>query len=417
MKQLILKIIYKRLASVAKKVISKHNPTIIAITGSVGKTSTKEALVQVMKVKFGEEVRYTQGNLNAEIGIPLTILGYGELPSKKEWPLFLLKISKHLREKNYPKFLILEMGVEHPGDIDYFCTIAKPSISIITAATPAHLANFGSVKEMQKEKIKLADYTPGNKIFYNCDDSFLSNNIHCGVSYGIHNNKSMIKALNILVTPNGNTYQLKLNNEVVDINNKLVGEQMVYADIAAAGVAASLGVTPSEIARSLNKRKPYYGRMNVLRGKDNITIIDDTYNANPASVIAAAKTLSDINHTGRKILILGNMNELGEESDRIHTSTAQEIVGLKGIDLIYFVGPNAQKMKSATKHNDRVKQFSNRQEVEADANKLFSSNDLILIKASQNNNYFEELVKAMLDPSLDAKAVLVRQSKEWLKKK
>ena len=169
MKQLILKIIYKRLASVARAVINKHRPVIIAITGSVGKTSTKEALVEIMRDKFGDQVRFTKGNLNAEIGIPLTILGYGELPSKRSWLIFLFKISKHLKEKKFPKYLILEMGVERPGDIDYFCGIAKPTFAVITAATPAHLANFSSLDEMKSEKLRLADHVLREKLFYKFD--------------------------------------------------------------------------------------------------------------------------------------------------------------------------------------------------------------------------------------------------------
>ncbi|OQB06031.1 MAG: UDP-N-acetylmuramoyl-tripeptide--D-alanyl-D-alanine ligase [bacterium ADurb.Bin212] len=417
MKQLILKIIYKRLADVAKAVINKHQPVVIAITGSVGKTSAKEALVQIMRDKFADEVRFTKGNLNAEIGIPLTILGYGELPSKKKWPAFLLKISKHLKEENFPKYLILEMGVERPGDIEYFCSIARPTFAVITAATPAHLANFSSEDEMKKEKQKLAGYVGKDKLFYNCDDEYLSDNITSGCSYGIHNINSMICASNIELSLDGNSYTLSLGDKKINIKNGQIGEQMIYADIAAAGVADAIGVTAKEIADSLNKRKSYNGRMNLLPGKNNVLIIDDSYNANPASVLAAATTLHNLKYNGRKILVLGNMNELGSESEIIHIETARMISDLSELDSIYFIGPNSQKMLEAVKGDNRVVIYKTRQDFEKHLNENILPGDLVLIKASQNNNYFEELVKIMLKEGVDPKDVLVRQSDDWLSKK
>lgn len=416
MKRLLLKIIYYRLACVARAVIKKHRPIVIAITGSVGKTSTKEALSQILKDKFGDAVRSTSGNLNAEIGIPLTILGYSSQPKKNHWPIFLIQISKHLRQKKYPKFLVLEMGVEHPGDIDYFCSIVKPSYAVVTAATPAHLANFSSLKELQEEKVKLARNLSKNNIFFNSDDLFLQKKITNGIGYGIINDSSFAKASNIRLSLRGNSYDLKLGEYKKRVNNSLLGEQMIYSDLAAATVAYYIGVSIDDIAKSLSKRIPYLGRMNLLAGKNGINIIDDTYNANPASVIAACNTLNEIDYPGRKVLILGNMNELGPDSEQIHRNTAVEIAKMNNIEMIIFVGPNAETMKSEA-NDERVKSFSDRRQLEAVVDTMLMRDDLVLIKASQNNNYFEELVKILLAKEIDYNKVLVRQGKEWLNKK
>ncbi len=415
MKKIALKIIYTRLANIAKEMLEYHQPTIIAVTGSVGKTSTKEAIAHLLKSVHHDEVRATSGNLNAEIGVPLTIMGYTKQPSKAQWPIFLMKIKKHLKDKKYPKYLILEMGVENQGDIDYFCAIAKPTIGVITAATPAHVANFSSLKDMQKEKCKLSVHVAQDKLFYNCDDEFLSENIKYGHPFGIDNQNAYIYAECIDVSANGNQYDLVIGEDRLKISNRLLGKQMIYSDLAAAGVARQLGMKLAEIKEGLKTRKPYLGRMNLLRGKNNINIIDDTYNANPASVKAAIDTLSEISCNGRRVLILGNMNELGDIEREEHINIARYIP--KNINVIVFVGPNAKDMKDTLGRSSDVFSYSNRIEAQRNLSTILIENDLVLIKASQNNNYFEEMVKILLPSNKNLDQILVRQGREWRGKK
>lgn len=414
MKKIALSIIYKRLARVAKKMVLKHCPLVIAITGSVGKTSAKEAIYHVLSSKFGNEVRANYGNLNAEIGIPLTILGYSELPPKLSWPLFLIRINKHLKDNKYPKYLVLEMGVEHHGDIKKFCDIARPDTAVITAATPAHVANFNSLQAMKEEKISLAtEITSSGSVFYNADDNYLSQKLGSKYGYGI-NNHSYCFADEVRISISGNKYQLNQGGNKIEIHSRLFGSPAIYADLAAACVANKFSLTISEIKTALESRKPTIGRMNILPGINNTTIIDDTYNANPASVMAAIDAILEVDLESRKVIILGNMNELGNMEQTEHIKIAKYLDGK--IDVAILAGHNAKIMAEHIKQS-KVYHYENRLEMEKNLYDIIEKGDVILIKASQNRNFFEETTKKLLDHTINPSEVLVRQSKYWSRKK
>jgi len=418
MKNTILKLIYSILRKYAKKVILRHKPVVIAITGSVGKTSTKEAIAQVMKDAFPKQVRATAGNLNAEIGIPLTILGYVSVPSKYVLPFLLIPAWFRTFVSEYPKYLILEMGVEHPGDIEYFGTIVTPDVGIITAAAPAHTANFANVPEMQAEKIKMANIIkPDGLLIFNADDEYLTKaKLKNSICYSIKNQKADCWANNIELSEDGMNFDVSCQQDRVEVKSRLLGEHLIYADLAAFCVGKHYNISSEKIALSLEKRVPVKGRMNLLTGRDGIKIIDDTYNSNPSSACAALKTISDIKYTqGRKVAILGNMNELGNYEKEGH-----ELVGkcAKGkSDLTVFVGPNADIMAEAYGSSGKVMTFKNRQALEKKLDKIIEPNDLILVKASQNANYFEEIVKLLLSNTVEHHKVLVRQEEHWKNKK
>jgi len=416
MKDKALKSLYVILKSYAGRVIKKHNPFIVAITGSVGKTSTKEAIYKIMKEKFGDDVRATAGNLNAEIGIPLTILGYSDYPSKWLWPFFLVGAYIKSFANNYPKYLVVEMGIEHPGDMGYFGSIIRPDIAVITAATPAHVANFESVNEMQEEKFAIRKIVKeGGLVVYNGDDQFLSKQSFTNaLNYSINNN-SNFKAQEIEVRLVGNNYQVKTSEETIKIDSKLVGKQMIYVELAAIAVAKILKIDSSTIQSGLSKINQYPGRVQILEGVENSTIIDDTYNSNPASAKAALDLLSELKSNGRKIAILGNMNELGTTEKRLHMELGAYAKGK--CDIVLFAGPNAEVMQEGFGDKKSSKIFSNRNELISELDNFVYQNDIILVKASQNGNYFEEVVKFLMKDKSKARRFLVRQSSEWMKKK
>jgi UDP-N-acetylmuramoyl-tripeptide--D-alanyl-D-alanine ligase len=417
MKDAILKLIYRILRSYAHKVILHHNPRVVAVTGSVGKTSTKESITAVMKENFGDQVRSTHGNLNAEIGIPLTILGYTKMPSKISWPIILILAWFKTFTKTYPKYLILEMGVEHPGDIEYFGSIVSPEIGIITAVTPAHVINFKSLSEMQSEKIKMSQILEKNGLLiYNLDDEYLSKqNFKNGFSYSIKKEKSDCKASGISLSDNGMEYLINYKNEKINLKSRLLGEHLVYADLAAFCVGKYFGISSEKIVLSLEKGKPIAGRMNLLNGRNGIKIIDDTYNSNPASACAALDTLADIKYGGRKVAIIGNMNELGATEKESHIELAKYAKGK--FDLVIFSGQNAKIMYDAYGDKKTSRKYNNRREIINQLDQIIKPDDLVLIKASQNKNFFEEVTKELLQNRDEAKDVLVRQDKFWHKKK
>ena len=144
---------------------------------------------------------------------------------------------------------------------------------------------------MQSEKIHLAEYVESSKLSFNYDDEFLQKNITNGLSYSITSDKANIRAKNIKLSVRGNSYDVVTKDCSYHIHNSLLGKQMIYSDLAAIAIASKMGIEVEEIIRQINTRKSYPGRMSVLSGKNNITIIDDTYNANPASVKAALDSL------------------------------------------------------------------------------------------------------------------------------
>ena len=415
MKKLALKIVYKTLKKLASKVINKHRPFVIAITGSVGKTTTKEAVSSVLKEGFENEVRASKANLNTEIGLPLTVLGLQKLPNKFIWPFFLIYAWLKSFSSKYPKYLVLEMGVDKPGDIDHFLSFVTPNISIVTALSPAHLANFKSLDEMQKEKLKIFELTNSNLIkIYNGDDEYFKKNpVPSGIGYGLNTSKECV-AREVEVSFSGTSFSAIYGSNILKIKNKLIGKHQISSLLAAFCVAKILEIPNNKIINALNKLEPVNGRMRPLRGIEGISIIDDTYNSSPAAVKAAIETVSIIENKGKKVAILGNMNELGNYEKEAHKEVAKFIKDK--VDLAVFVGSNADIMLKSHGGKNAMA-FKNRSELISEIDNVVESGDLVLVKASQNGNYFEEVVKQMLSEELNPEEVLVRQSKFWLKKK
>ncbi len=417
MKNMVLKFIYLILASFAKRVINKHKPFVIGITGSAGKGSAKEAVFQVLHDKFGEQVRKNYGSLNAEIGIPLTIMGYDSLPSKLLWPWFLIKAYFRTLEKKYPKYLILEMGVEHPGDISYFSEIVRPDIGVITLIAPAHLANFKDFDALKKEKLSLIDIVkPAGKIFINADDHELSK-LHNNdlVRIGIKNKDVDYRADNIEIDLAGTNYRIVTTGQNIAVKSDLLGDQFVYSQLIAFAIGQSFGIQSLQIKKSLEKLVPTSGRMHLVRGRRGINIIDDTYNSNPEAVKAALDVLSKMKYDSRKVAIIGNMNELGSFEKEAHKIIGQYAKGK--CDFAIFIGPNSKIMQQGYGDKENSAVFDSKEDLYKNLEEIIKKGDLVLIKASQNKNYFEEITKKLMLDTSQAGQLLVRQSNFWLKKK
>ncbi len=417
MKKTALKLIHWILAAEARIVIHRHTPFVIGITGSVGKTSTKEAVYQVLHDQFGDEVQRNYSNHNNEIGVPLTILGYGEYPPKWFWPFFLIGTYFRTFRKKYPKYLVLEMGTDKKGDIAYFGRILKLDIAIITSAQGAHLANFDKIDEYRAEKISIIEsIKKGGTVIVNGDDPVLAKvdfpNI---ISYAVSGRQANYYAESIKPTLTGTEYRICGVGQKIAIKSELLGPQFVASSLAAFAVGQKLAIQSLKIKKSLENIKPINGRMRILPGKNNCILIDDTYNANPASVKAALDVLEQIKYAGRKVAILGNMNELGKFEEAEHREIGEYSHGKA--DLIIFAGKNAEIMAKANGGNENVLTFKSRQDLIKSLDTIIKPRDLILIKASQNGNFFEEVTKVLMKNPESAPEVLVRQSKRWMRKK
>lgn len=425
MKKYVIKFIEKYLFDLAQKRLKDKKITIIAVTGSVGKTSTKEAIRVLMEHFFADKVFVSHGNMNESVGIPLAILGFDYLPTKSGWPKMLFEARKKAKSKKFPNYLVLEMGVEKPGDINYFTKLVKPDIALITNIGPAHLENLKDLNGVLTEKTQLFEaLNDGGTAIYCQDDKKLvdySKNIkHKKISYGFSEDAT-IKGKIVRADGGGSLLEVSSGTMKKQLKTEIVGRHLLEADLAAMAIASALGLDFDKALASLKDFKPLPGRMRLLAGTKNTQLIDDSYNANPVSVLAALETFEELSVKGRKVAILGNMNELGDLEQKSH-----KIVGAataRVCDFAVFIGPNAQLMKEAAEleaqkinHNNfKAVTFDTTSRAVISLDELILENDTILIKASQNKMRFEKIVETLMaDPSL-AKGLLVRQDARWRK--
>lgn len=427
------KILQFNLKILAKLVLIKYKPQIIGITGSVGKTTTKEAVFCVLSQKY--KVGKSLKNYNNEIGLPLSILGF-ESPGKNilGWILLFLEGFKLLISKNafYPEILVLEMGVDRPGDMDYLNKIVKCNIGVVTNIGLSHIEYFGTIDRIKKEKSKLiSNLVKKGLAIINYDNEKSREIIDISkervLTFGL-GEKAAIRAEEIKFKFDchntgfsGMNFKIRYNGSVVPIFiNGSIGYHLIYASLVAAIVGKELGMNLLEISEALRTFKSPKGRLNILEGLDNSIIIDDTYNSSPQSTIKALEMLNEMqNENGKKIVVLGNMLELGEASVEEHYKIGT-FVAKTGFDKLFCVGDLARNVclgaiKSKMK-KENVVFFENQQLLLEYLKKSISKDDLILIKGSQGSR-MERVVKGILKNQKNAKDLLVRQDDQWVSSK
>lgn len=397
----LLQIILKLLS---KAVIKKYKPIVIGITGSVGKTSTKEAVFSVLKGKFN--VGANDASFNNEIGFPMAILGLKK-PGRLIWIPNLLKSFGLLlfKNKKYPEILVLEMGADKPGDIGYLINIAKPEIGIITAVgeLPVHLEFYSGPEEVAKEKSKLIESLPlkGFAVL-NYDDEvvFRMRDLSRGevMTYGF-NAGADLKASDLIYFIQTD-YQVaaglsfKLNYEKSTVPFRLtdaLGRHQVYAALAAIAIGLHFGMNLVEISQVLERMEFPKQRMKLVRGKKNSWIIDDTYNASPLSTHAALDTLKEFGDkaitkagNGRKIAVLGDMRELG-----VFVEKAHRLIGnLAGerVEYIFTVGSAAKFIADSAFNQlpkENIMSFDNSDEAGEYLKNFIQEGDIVLVKGSR----------------------------------
>lgn len=416
MKSIFKKIIVSLLILESKLILKKYKPEIIAVTGSVGKTSTKDAIYTVVSNQF--YTRKSEKSFNSELGVPLTILG-----CQNGWndPFIWIKnlfegLELILFKSKYPKCLVLEVGADHPNDIKNITKWLKPDISVITkiSEVPVHVEFFPSPEAVLEEKMYLAKALKKDGVLIiSLDDrriieasKDLKNKIF---TFGI-NNHANINASDINMDINdGIWFKLSFENENVPVNLKgVLGIQHIYPIIAAAAVGISKNIPIEKIIESIKSHIPPKGRMNILSGINNSKIIDDTYNSSPDALKEALSVLSKINCSGRKIAVLGDMMELGKFSADEHRKAGE--LAIKSCDILITVGPRARLMNEKSIHFDSSILAGEYVKT------IIAEGDIVLIKGSQSIR-LEKAVKILLSDSSKSKDLLVRQEPEWLAKK
>ncbi|MBQ8039983.1 MAG: UDP-N-acetylmuramoyl-tripeptide--D-alanyl-D-alanine ligase [Lachnospiraceae bacterium] len=351
---------------------------IVGITGSVGKTSTKEMISSVLSTRYN--VLKTEGNFNNEVGLPLTIL----------------------RIRDEHKVAVVEMGINHFGEMHRLSEIAKPDICVITNIGQCHLEFLGSREGILKAKSEIFDFmNPEGYVCINGDDDMLSTikevHGHKPVTYGMTMKNDVYVTS---VTSNGilgSDASVYLNDETFDVNVPLPGEHMVMNALAAACVGDLLGLKQEEIAEGIANAKPVGGRSNLIVLKDRM-VLDDCYNANPVSMKAAIDLLNLANT--RKVAILGDMFELGEGQEAMHGEIGTYGVE-NGIDVLVCVGELSKNMydaaiKAQNNSNSDVKVYymKETQQVIDKVQYYLENGDNILVKASHGMG-FAKVVEAL----------------------
>ena len=321
---------YRAIASWHRQSFS---PIAIAITGSNGKTSTKNMLANILSIDA--PTLYTQGNLNNHLGVPKTLLNI-----KKEH-----------------KYCVIEMGANHINEISLLCHLAKPEFAIITNANNAHLGEFGSIDNLVKAKGEILDALPTTgTAFINADSphKFTWKKIVGNRNCVLFGDSTAIFATNTVEKNNILQFTLHCNNEAAEVTLNMIGKHQVENALAAAACATQLGIGIRHIKQGLESTKPEHGRLNLLHCR-GFTILDDSYNANPHSMKAAIESLAA--NTGETIAVLGSMAELGDESSELHqeigdylrTSSVNKMYTI-GIDAKHYQGNQFDDIESLYKH-------------------------------------------------------------------
>lgn len=426
MKEVFKKVVVSILTAEASLVIKRRKPVIIAITGSVGKTSTKDAIFSA--IKSSVRARKSEKSFNSDIGVPLTVLG---LPNGWNNPLIWLRnivdgFLTVLFPGDYPKVLVLETGIDRPGDMSKLTRWLKPNIVVLTRLpdVPSHVEYFGSKEAVVEEKMKLVlAMKPNGVLVYNHDDEIIKSKLPEVIQKQVGFSRyleSDFTARNDKITyrddvPCGTQFEISTNGKLHKIKLKdTVGSQHSYACAAAMAVATQLEIPEDTAAKSLSDLSTPKGRMRIIKGLKGTTVIDDTYNSSPVAVSHAIETLKEINYAKRKIAVLGDMLELGKFSSIEHKKVGEQVVGV--FDVLITVGVRARQIAegalSAGMSEENILQYEEAERAGRELQNLIKVGDVILVKASQGVRS-EKIVEEIMNDPERADELLVRQDKTW----
>ena len=356
---------------------SLYNIPVIGITGSVGKTSTKDIIASVMSKKFN--TLKTLGNYNNQIGLPLTIL--------------------RLKDQDA---MVIEMGMSQKGEISNLSKIAKPTVAVITNVGTAHIGNLGSRENILRAKLEILDgLQDGGTLVINNDNDMLHNwyeneapkNLKI-ITFGMEN-KSDIMPYDIVLSENGSTYKINLDGKTYSVNVTVGGNHFVLNSLCAIAIGRLFSIDMQDILEGIANFELTKRRMQVEKNRDGITIINDCYNANYDSMKAALDYLGKIN-ANTKIAVLGDMLELGDFSKSLHQKVGEEVARNK-IDILITVGELAKEIAKTAEENglDRKNIIicSTNEEAVEQIKKTAQKGDAVLLKASNGMNFQEIFCK------------------------
>lgn len=429
MKNFLKPIVVSIVTFLAQATLWKYKPRIILISGSVGKTSTKDAIAAVLSSSF--YIRASEKSYNSDTGVPLTILG-----CKNPWNNYWgwMKVIAEgvwlvVGKNHYPKTLVLEIGADKPGDITRMLKWIHPDVVVVTKLPeiPVHVEAYASPFETREEEFSPAHaLSSSGLLIYNRDDDYaheLAKEVSVpSVTYGMHHTSTMqITDGEMIVEndiPKGIQAKLSYKGSVIPFSLMGVfGLHHTYPAVSAVLVAVHEGMTLFDAVTALATYEPPRGRGRVLLGREESVLIDDTYNSSPVAIHASLDTLSSMKTKRRVVAILGDMLELGTYTLREHEEVGRRVA--KTADILCAVGIRARGIAegalSAGMKAQKVFTYKDAHALINASSEFFTPKDIILIKGSQSMR-MERVVESFLREHIDPREVLVRQDKEWLRK-
>ena len=436
MKNILKKIIIYILQIESRLVIFKYKPKIIAITGSVGKTSTKDAVYAVLSsISY---VRKSQKSYNSEIGLPLTILGVSNgWNNPFIWFKNIFKgLWLFLAPHKYPQWLVLEVGIGHPNDMQRTASWLRTDVVIITAIgeTPVHIEFFNSRKNLIEEKSKLLKTLKRDGLLIlNADDEDVlqmktkTKNLTTTYGFKEGENVDVVGSQDSIFydengVPQGVVFRIdEEGTSLPVIIEGVFGRNHIYASLASLALSLGLKLNMIKAIEALKNYDVSPARVRLLKGINNSLIIDDTYNSSPSACESVLKTLSEIKTQGRKIAILGDMLELGRHTEEAHKNIgkiARETLS-KDTDALIIVGPRSKATKEGAietgMKETNIFEFLDSFQAGEFIKTFIQKGDLVLVKGSQGLR-MERVVEAILLDQKNKDKLLVRQEKEWQKR-
>lgn len=350
---------------------------VIGITGSVGKTSTKEMIAAVLGTKY--RVHKTQGNLNNDIGLPMTLFGLDETHTAA----------------------VIEMGMSALGEISYLSKITQPNLAVITNVGVSHMETLGSRENILKAKLEILDgLKPDGRVLLNADNDMLAG-VRETLSgraeyFGIDSRDSIVFADNIRQVGDTMEFSFVHDGKTYPAVLPLIGIHNVYNALAAFAVGMHTGVTPEQIVNGVREFENA-GMRQRLTEYNNIKVIEDCYNASPDSMEAAIRVIHDVECTGSRIAVFGDMLELGRDSEQLHRQVGAAAAEA-GIDFLLCCGEQAVWIAEGAKQNGMLNVIHCREKEQAvkALKEILKQGDAVIVKASRGMR-MEEIIQQVFN--------------------
>lgn len=356
------------LGDIARYYLEKYRVPVVSVTGSVGKTTTKDLIYSVLSQKF--KTHKTPNNFNNDIGLPLTVFGI---------------------EKEH-NAAVIEMGMSHFGEISYLASIAKPDCAVITNIGMSHIENLGSREGIFKAKMEIVEnFNESNTLFVNCDSPFLnslSDTRYRLVKFGINENADVYAKDIENLGLSGTRFTVVHQNGEFKATVKQPGVHNIYNALSAVCVGLYMGLTEKQCAEGLENCEYTSGRLEIIN-HNGMEIISDCYNSSPDSIRAALKVMGE-SLKDRKVAVLGDVLEMGEYAKDEHYNVGKDIPSMD-VDMLITAGENAKYIADGARAMgmENIVSFDTTDELRKEINNLLKAGDCVLIKASHGMRFIE----------------------------